>query len=93
MSQSIVFDSPSENTKCSADIKEEHLDAPSVTDIDNIKPASPFSTIKDEIDIKEEPLESTDESYLNVEMRTSDPLKSNSATLKVCGTHFLYLFF
>ena len=61
MSQSIVCNNPCEDTKFSTGIKEEPLNAPSVTNIDNIKPDSPCSTITDEIDIKEEPLESIDE--------------------------------
>ena len=124
MSQSLVCNNPCEDAKFSTGIKEEHLDAPSVTNIDNIKPDHSFSTIMDEIyikeepldapsvtnidsikpdspcltikaeiGIKEEPLESIDEFGLNVEMRSSGPLKSNSSNLKVCGIHCFLVFY
>ena len=85
MSQSIVCDSPCADTKYLTDIKEEPLEAPSVTDIDSIKHDSSCATIKDEIYIKEEPLDTIDESDLNLEMRRTDPLNLNSSNSKVCG--------
>ena len=85
-------DSSCSTIKDDIDIKEEPLDAPSITNIDNIKPASPCSTIKDEIYIKEEPLERIDKFGLNVEVRSSDPLRSNSSNLKVCGIHYFLVF-
>ena len=65
------------------DIKEEPVDALSVTDID-IKHDSPCAIIEDEIDIKEEPLESIEESECNFKMSNSNPLNSNLSYSKVC---------
>ena len=64
MSQSIVCDGLFGDSKYLINIKEEPLDASSVTDIDSIKQDSPYATIEDEIDIKEESLESIDDSDL-----------------------------
>ena len=95
MSQSIVFDSPCEDTKYSTNIKEELLDANSGTVIDNIKPGSPCSTLQDEIDIKEDPLVSNDECELNVDLRSSEPLKpiyqiyTFVACIMLCRGHFV----
>ena len=95
LSQIIVGDNPSEDTEYSIDIKEELLDVPSVTDIDSIKHGSTCATIKDEIDIKEEPFEIIDESDFNYEMRSSEPRNSNSSISKVCSLKysFDYLFY
>ena len=82
MSQSIVCDSSCEDTTYLIDIKEELLDVASATDIDSIKHDRLCATMKDEIDIKEEPLNNVDEFDLNFDIRNSEPLKSSS---KVCG--------
>ena len=84
MSQSIVCDSPCEDTKYLINIKKEPLEALSVTDIDSIKHDSPCATIKDEIDIKEEPFDTIDESDLNIEMKSTGPLIPNPSNSKVC---------
>ena len=88
MSLSIVCDSPCEDTKYLIDIKEEPLEALSVTDIDSVKHDSSCATIKDEIYIKEESLDTIDESDLNLEMRSTDPLNPNSSNSKVCGLKY-----
>ena len=94
MNQSIVCGSPCEDTKYSIDIKEEPLDAPSVTDIDTIKHDSPCAIMKDEIDIKETLLECIDESNLNFEMRSYDPLNlnPNSSNSKVGSIKYSFEF-
>ena len=84
MSQNIVCDSPCEDTTCFIGIKEEPLNAPSVTDISSIKHDSPCAIIKDEIDSKEESLEGIHESDLNFEMKISDHLNLNAPNSKVC---------
>ena len=80
MSESIVCDRPNEDVKYLVDIKEEILDASSVTDIDSIKNDSPCAIVQDEVFVKEEPLECINES----DLKSSDPLNINSSNLKVC---------
>ena len=85
MSQSIVCDSHDEDTKHLIGIKEEPLHAPKVTDIDSIKHDTLGAVIKDEMEIKEEPLESIEESGLNTDLRNSDLLNQNSSNIEVCN--------
>ena len=85
MSQSIVCDSRCEDTKHLIGIKEELLHAPKVTDIDSMKHGTLCAVIKDEMEMKEEPLESIDESGLNTDMKNSDLLNLNSSNIEVCN--------
>ena len=91
MRQNIVCDSACEDTKYSFGIKEEPLDASSVTDID-IKHDSSCAFIKDEIDIKEEPLVGSDDSDLNSEMRRSDLVNQSSSNSRVSSLRYSFYF-
>ena len=84
MSQSFVFNSPCEDDKYSIYIKDEPLDALADTGIDSIKHDNCWWKIKDEIDTKDEPLESIDGSDFDLERRSSGNFQLYSSNLKVC---------
>ena len=85
MSQSCVYKSPCEDNKYAIDIEEELLGASAATDIDSIKHDSCWFQIKDEIDIKDEPLERTDGYDFDLELRNPNHLKQDSSHSKVCA--------
>ena len=88
MSENIVCNSPCEDSKYLIDIKEEPLDASLVADFDGIRHDISSTTVKVEICIKEEHLETVDESDFNFEMVTSNRLNPSASNLKVCDLKY-----
>ena len=85
MSQSFAYKSLCEDSKYSIYIKEELLDASAVTDIDSIKHDRCWLKIKEEIDIKDEPLERTNGYDFDLEFRRPNHLKQDSSHSKFCA--------
>ena len=85
MNENIVYNSSCEDNKYLIDIKEEPLDASSVTDNGTIEHGSRRLIIQDGINVKEELLESMDESDFDFKMGLFNLLKLNS---QVCGINY-----
>ena len=91
MSQTIA--SASDDTKYSIDIHEIPGNLSSVNDTDSFKNEHNYMTTLEDIDIKEEPLTTVDESCTRIEKETFTSPSQESLHVKVChivSTLFIY---